>query len=148
MQWTYQGRPFDPAEHPEAIGFVYLIRNLVDGRGYIGKKRLFLKKRKTVTVALKNGTKKKKRKSVMEGSDWRSYYGSNDELKADVARLGEDSFTREVLHICPALGVCSYLEAKEQFRHEVMEHPDAWYNRWLSVRVRSSHLKTLLTQQA
>jgi hypothetical protein len=39
-------------------------------------------------VKLKNGTKKKKRIKGKIESDWRDYYGSNDQLNKDVAQLG------------------------------------------------------------
>jgi hypothetical protein len=81
---------------------------------------------------------KKKRYKVQ--SDWQTYYGSNEELKKDVILLGVESFSREILHLCKSKGECSYLEAKEQFHNNVMEGND-YYNTWIMVRVRKSHIK-------
>jgi hypothetical protein len=44
------------------------------------------------------------------------------------------------MHLCKSKGECSYLEAKEQFAHNVMEG-DEYYNNWIMVRVRKSHIK-------
>ena len=62
-------------------------------------------------------------------------------LLADVALLGRDSFAREILQLCATKGQCSYMEAKYQFEHAVLEHPDLWYNEQIRVRVSRSHLK-------
>jgi len=51
-----------------------------------------------------------------------------------------DNFKREILHLCKSKGVCGYLEAKEQFVNSVLENDD-YYNTWIMVRVRKSHLK-------
>ena len=82
----------------------------------------------------------KKKKRIKVSSDWQSYYGSNSELQNDVKLLGEESFTREIIHLCKSKGACGYLEAKEQFIRNVLESDD-YYNSWIMVRVRKSHLK-------
>ena len=86
-------------------------------------------------------------RSLAKESDWRDYWGSSDRLIADVAQLGEDKFTREILHYCPSRGIASYLEAREQFERRVLENDD-YYNGIINVRVGGSkilkeHLKTL-----
>lgn len=133
MQWIYNESNL--TEIPEgAVGFVYIITNTVTGRAYIGKKRFWFSKRKQV---------KGKKKKLKVESDWREYYGSSDEIAADVKTLGADKFTRRILRICYSLGECSYYEAKLQFQHEVLEHPDKWYNAWVACRVRRSHMTWL-----
>jgi hypothetical protein len=133
MDWVFDGAPLE-AIPEKAVGFVYLISNTLSGKSYIGKKRFFFSKSKQV--------KKKKKKFKVE-SDWRTYYGSSDEIATDVATLGAENFTRTILRICYSLGECSYYEAKLQFQHEVLEHPDKWYNAWISVRVRRNHVTWL-----
>ena len=131
-QWLYNGKPID--ELPEGCeAFVYLITNNHTGRMYVGKK---LARFKTTKPPLKG--KKRKRRGTKE-SDWREYWGSSDQLKADVAELGEDQFTREILHFCPSRGVASYLEAKEQFDREVLLR-DEYYNGIINVRVGGSKI--------
>ena len=92
MNWTYQGKEI--TEIPDEYeGFVYLITNLTNNQKYIGKK---LAKFKNTKPPLKG--KKNKRRGYKE-SDWRTYWGSSDRLNADVASLGEDKFTREILYL-------------------------------------------------
>lgn len=130
MQWTYQGIIVE--EIPEdIIGFVYLITNLTTGRKYIGKKLAQFKRTKP---PLKG--KKRKRKSTVE-SDWRDYWGSSESLQADVAALGPEQFTREIIYYCKSRSELSYLEAKEQFDRCVLETDD-YYNGIINVRVGGS----------
>jgi len=82
--------------------------------------------------------KKRKRRTTVE-SDWRTYWGSSEHLNADVAQLGEDNFTREILYYCESRGELSYLEAKEQFDRGVLE-TDEYYNGIINVRVGSSNI--------
>ena len=140
MTWYYQDEIIEelPAD---CEGFVYLITNLTNDRKYVGKK---LAKFKKVRPPLKG--KKNKRRSKVE-SDWRDYWGSSDNLLADVAELGQDKFKREILYLCPSRGIMSYLEAKEQFDRRVLE-TDEYYNGIINVRVGGSnilreHLKTI-----
>ena len=85
----------------------------------------------------------KVRKRYKVESDWKDYWSSSDELKADVAKLGEQNFTRTILHLCKNKGSCNYLEAKEQFLNGVLEYPELWYNAWIQVKVMRSHVKLL-----
>jgi hypothetical protein len=130
MQWTYKGNEIDKILD-DYEGFVYLITNTTTGQKYIGKK---LAKFKTTKPPLKG--KKNKRRGTKE-SDWREYYGSSDRLNADVATLGEDKFTREILYLCKGRGEMSYIEAREQFDRRVLETDD-YYNGIINVRVGGS----------
>ena len=141
--WTYNNKVVN--DLPDDVeGFVYVITNLVDNRKYIGKK---LARFKTTKPPLKG--RKNKRRGTKE-SDWRTYWGSSDHLNADVLALGEDKFTREIIHYCPSRGILSYMEAKEQFDRRVLE-TDEYYNGIINVRVGSSkilkeHLQSLKTK--
>ena len=143
MSWHYQGNPI--TELPEdCAGFVYLITNTVSGRKYIGKKLAKFSKTTYKTVKLKNGNKKRKRIKSKINSDWLTYYGSNIELSKDVATLGAEHFTREILFFCNSKAECSYIEAREQFRHQVLESSD-YYNGHIQVRVHGSHILNKLS---
>lgn len=63
-----------------AIGFVYRITDKDNGRFYIGQKKLY----KTETRPPLKG-KVRKRKIIKE-SDWRTYCGSCNELKAEIQK--------------------------------------------------------------
>lgn len=129
-EWTYQGSPF--TEVGSNYGYVYIITNLINNRQYIGKKFFWSTKRKQVN---------KKRKSYKVESDWKEYWSSSEELKNDVLTLGNENFSREIIHLCPNKGTANYLEAKEQFTRSVLENKSLWYNSWISVKVMRSHLK-------
>jgi hypothetical protein len=79
-------------------------------------------------------------KRVLVESDWRDYYGSSAQFCSEVARNGKDKYVREILHLCKSKGEASYLEAHEQFKHNVLLD-DSYSNAWIMVRVRKEHLK-------
>ena len=138
MTWTYRKRIIESLPE-DCVGFVYLITNKVSGRKYIGKKLAKFKKTTYKTVTLKNGKKKKKKIRGTIDSDWQTYYGSSVELTKDVETLGAQNFTREILFYCKSKAECSYIEAREQFKHKVLESDD-WYNGHIQVRVHGSHI--------
>jgi hypothetical protein len=131
LNWTYNGKDFTEDLVGNNYGFVYQIINLTNGRKYIGKKFFYSAKTKQV---------KGKKKKYKASSNWQTYYGSSDNLTKDVLQLGHENFNREILHLCLTKGECGYLEAKEQFRNNVLE-TDNYYNSWIMVRVRKDHIK-------
>ena len=142
MSWLFESKQVDVLPE-DCVGFVYLITNKLTGRMYIGKKLAKFSKTTYKTVKLKNGNKKKKKIRSKVDSDWQTYYGSNEELNRDVQNLGTDNFTREILYFCSSKAECSYIEAREQFTHKVLESAD-YYNGHIQVRVHGSHIKDKL----
>jgi hypothetical protein len=139
MNWSYQGSAVE--ELPDdCVGYVYLIKNTITGRMYIGKKLAKFAKTTTKVVKLKNGTKKKKKIRSKVDSDWQEYWSSSEELKKDVASLGQDKFTREILRYCKSKNELSYYEAKYQFDHDVLLDDVNWYNGWITIKVRKFKL--------
>ena len=134
LEWTYNDKIFTENDIDNNYGFVYIIENLLTGKKYIGKKLFWSARTKQVN-------KKKKKYKVI--SDWQEYYGSNEKLKTDIETNGKENFTRTIIHLCKSKGECSYLEAKEQFNRNVIES-DEYYNTWIMVRVRDSHIKQLI----
>lgn len=138
MTWFYQGQ--EVVELPEdCVGYVYCITNLTNNRKYIGKKLAKFSKTTYKTVKLKNGIKKKKKIRSKVASDWQDYYGSSPNLTIDVVALGKENFKREILVYCKSKSECSYIEAKLQFEHKVLESND-YYNGHIAVRVHGSHI--------
>ena len=129
--WLYNDQEFAEDMIDDNIGFVYIITNLSNNKKYIGKKLFKFSKTKKV-----NG---KKKKTKVE-SNWKSYFGSNEELLEDAKVLGEDNFKREILHLCKSKGTANYLEMKEQILHNALES-NCYYNQWISVKVHRSHIK-------
>jgi hypothetical protein len=131
LNWEYNKKDFTETDIGDNYGFVYIITNEKTGKKYIGKKFFYSMKTKVI---------KGKKKRYKIASDWQTYYGSNTELQNDVKLHGMELFKREIIHLCKSKGECGYLEAKEQFERSVLESND-YYNTWIMVRVRKSHIK-------
>ena len=120
--WTYQGSTFTSAHISDFFGFVYRITNIETGKKYIGRK-YFWSKRKP------RGGKRR----VTSESDWKRYYGSSDELKADRKIFGSDIFKREILSLHETLGKVNFEETRQLFLNNVLtesltDGTPAYYN--------------------
>lgn len=133
--WYYQGKEIEEIDTKLYPCFVYKITNLLNDRFYIGYKQTLFTKRKQV--------KGKKKKHLVE-SDWKNYWSSSEELKADVEKLGVENFSREILYFCKSKSMASYLELREQIDKRVMETPETNYNGIVNARVSRMHLKNVL----
>jgi hypothetical protein len=134
--WHYKGEEFTSEMIGDYIGFVYIITDLSNNKKYVGKKLLTSKRK---LPPLKGKTRKR---TVIKESDWQSYFGSSDEVKAILEEKGADNFHREILHLCNAKGELSYMELKEQMDREVLLN-DEYYNGILQVKIHRSHVKNL-----
>lgn len=112
--WLFNGVPYDSPD--KFAGFVYLITNKLDGRRYIGRKYFW-------SIRKQKGKKRRQRSE----SDWREYYGSSQELLADIEKLGEENFERRILSLHTTRGDVNYEEVRQQFLLGVLES-DEWYN--------------------
>ena len=145
MSWLFESKTIEVLPE-DCVGFVYVITNNITGRRYIGKKLAKFSRTTYKTVKLKNGKKKRKKIRGKIESDWQTYYGSNEQLNKDVAQLGNENFTREILYYCRSKAECSYIEAREQFSRRVLESDD-WYNGHIQVRVHGNHIKKIKSGQ-
>lgn len=137
--WYYGNFLLDDIQNPNsmpvnAIGFVYIIENIKNGKKYIGKKLL--------TKAAYKQSKGKKKKKIRKESNWRNYFGSNQELLDDVAKFGKENFHRHIIKFCSSKGELSYTEAHQQFIHQVLLS-DKYYNSWIQCKIHKKHVKGL-----
>ena len=133
--WTYENKLYDEAPK-KYMGFVYLITDLTTNRKYIGKK-LFWNTRK-----LKPLKGKTRRRTQVVESNWKNYYGSNEELQQLVENSHAQRFEREILHLCTKKGIMSYLEAREQFDRNVLLS-DEYYNNFIGCKIHGKHVAGL-----
>ena len=112
----------DFPNHEEIIGFIYKITNLKTGKFYIGKKSLCTRRKTRISKKekLQTGTRKVF-KQVVKESDWKTYYGSSLDLKADVAKLGPENFKREILELCCTKKYLNYCEFLHQVKYDVLK---------------------------
>ena len=130
--WLFDNEEFTitPEEYQ---GFVYVITELDTGKKYIGKKNFW--KPKTLPI-----TKKRKRRvRTRTESDWKTYYGSSDEVCRLVESRGLENFNRKILKLCKTKGDMSYYEAKLQFDNDVLFNDD-YYNNFIGCKIHAKHL--------
>lgn len=137
MTWLYEGKPFSSDDIDGNAGFVYEITDTLNGKKYIGKKKLS----STRTLKPLKGQQRKRR--VVSESDWESYYGSSEEVKALVEEFGTQRFTRKILRLCKTTAETSYYELKEQVMNDVLLKPDEYYNAFVGGKIHRNHLKHL-----
>jgi|TARA_Y100000034_G_C6890805_1_gene409727 hypothetical protein len=140
IPWKYNGEVFVPPEEftPEIwYGFVYMIYSLrPDGKKYIGKKFFWKQKILPITKT------RKRRKRLKVESDWKTYWGSNKHLVADIEKFGQLMWRRQILHLCKTKGECAYMETKEQFDRNVLL-TEEYYNGIINCRIGANAVKNL-----
>lgn len=113
---------FNPSD---VFGFLYCIHNKATNQFYWGKKQFF------------HGGKKKSKTHGKEMS-WRTYTGSSEHLKKDIALFGNDNFSFEIVEVYNTKGGLYYAEAYSQMVSESMteyladELTPRFYNRQIA----------------
>jgi hypothetical protein len=97
------------------FGFIYLIRNRINGRGYIGSKQY---------VSTKGKVKGQE-------TTWRTYTSSSKELVIDVKQHGLASFDFICLEEYVNRGTLGYAEAWSMMHVEAFPNQDKWYNKYM-----------------
>lgn len=136
--WIYENKIFESSMINDYYGFVYKIENLESNKFYIGKKFFWASK-----ILPPNKTTRKRKKRIKVESDWKNYYGSSGALKEDINKIGKESFSRTILHLCKSRGECSYLEMKEQMINDVLLKPEVYYNSLVGGKIHRNHVKRL-----
>ena len=132
--WYYEDKEFLEEDIGNYVGFVYNITNLTNNRQYIGKKLFNFSK-----ILYR----KAKNKRLKVRSDYMTYYGSNDELNADVKLLGAENFRRDIIRLCNSKSECNYFELREQVIKDVLLFPSKYYNAYVGTKVNRKQLGAL-----
>jgi hypothetical protein len=110
--WTFDGKEFDSEDIGDSYGFVYIITT-PENQKYIGRKYFW-------SIRKARGKSRRQRSE----SDWKTYYGSSDILKAKIKDSDKSLFRREIISLHSTKGRVNYEEVKEQFAHGVLESDD------------------------
>jgi len=135
--WTYLGKTFESEDINDYYGFIYRITNTTNGHDYIGRKYFTTIKKRPPLKGKKN-----KRRETVE-TDWKDYWGSSARLVEDMARLGKDKFTREIIHLCKSRGETNYMEAYYQFKEGVLLKENN-YNGIIQIKLGKGSVKDLI----
>lgn len=113
----------DPSfDYTEYYGYIYMTVHTKTGRSYIGKKAFQhttnkkLGKKELAELPITRG-KKPTKKQVIKESDWKTYYGSANEIKL----LPKDEMKRYVIMLCKTKKQLTYCETKYLFQYNVLE---------------------------
>ncbi len=141
--WTYKGKEVSSLKDMPSgsFGFIYEVTHKPSGKKYLGKKQLIYRRKKKIgkreTEILKEEKKEAgetnwwivpKKKVVEKESDWKTYCGSQSEVKALVKEDGLDSFDREILDYAFHKKDLTYKETKLLFQQEVLESGSVYFN--------------------
>jgi len=134
MNWLYNEVTIeDISQFPEnTYGFVYRVTHIPTGKSYIGKKVLYFNKKtklgkKEIAIQIGPG-RKPTTKIVTKESDWKTYYGSEPEIKKLLAENRHNEFEKVILKLVDSKKLLTYFEIKYQFIFEVLEQPNKWFN--------------------
>jgi hypothetical protein len=113
----------DPSfDFTEYYGYIYMTVHTKTGRTYIGKKAFQhttnkkLGKKELAEIPVTRG-KRPTKKQVIKESDWKTYYGSANEIKL----LSKDEMKRYVIMLCKTKKQLTYCETKYLFQYNVLE---------------------------
>ena len=125
--WLYKDKQINQLSdmpEPQPFGFIYEVTHTPTGRKYLGKKQLISIQNKPLgkkELALLTDKRASKKKQVTKESDWKTYYGSNPEIKSLIKEGKQSEFKREILMFVPTKKLLTYYENKFLFINEVIE---------------------------
>lgn len=128
--WIYQTKAINTIEElpdSEALcGFVYCVKNTINGRTYYGKKSFYSTLKKSLgKKELKTVTDKRLKtyKKVTKESNWKSYWGTvnpKEELVSDLDVYGMVNFTRTIIALAYSKKELTFLELEHQVFNNVL----------------------------
>lgn len=86
--------------------YIYITTNLLNGKCYLGQRKV--PQGKTIE------------------ND--AYLGSGTLLLKAIKKYGKENFAKEIIHVCKTQKEADFLEIKEIKQRRVIENPDKWYN--------------------
>lgn len=117
----------------EYEGYIYITTILDTNRKYIGKKNFFhntnvkLGKKELANLPTTRG-KKPSKKKVTKESDWKTYYGSAQEIKDSVKQYPKERIIRTLIRLCKSKKELTYYECKYLFDYNVLEPNSGFIN--------------------
>jgi hypothetical protein len=131
--WIYKGKIItELSDMPEnTFGFIYEITHIPSGRKYLGKKQLMSVTNKALgkkELAALTDKRLSKKKQIIKESDWKTYYGSQSEIKQLIKEGNKEDFKREILCFVPTKKLLTYYETKYLFVNEVLESGSNYFN--------------------
>lgn len=87
--------------------YIYITTNLINGKRYLGQRKV--------------------PKCKTPQND--NYLGSGTLLLKAVKKYGKHNFTKDIIHICTTQKEADFLEIIEIREREILENKDLWYNR-------------------
>ena len=137
VSWRFKDKLITEIDDmPEGtFGFIYRVTHLPTKKKYIGKKVLFFERNvklgKRALEALKEerkaagiGGRVPQKKKVVKESDWKTYYGSQEDIKKLVRSSKPEDWTREILDFVPTKKLLTYYEIKHIFINNALEDSD------------------------
>src|SRR5210317_301306 len=137
VTWRYRDKLITEIEDmPEGTyGFIYMVTHLPTKKKYIGKKVLYFERNvklgKRALEALKEerkaagiGGRVPAKKKVVKESDWKTYYGSQEDIKKLARTSKPEDWSREILDFVPTKKLLTYYEIKHIFINDALEDPD------------------------
>ena len=135
MNWIYKNNSIeDIIQFPNnTFGFVYMTTHKPTGKSYIGKKVLFHNQKKKLgkkELAALTGIvgRRPSYKLIVKESDWKTYYGSQTDIKKLLVEGKKDEFERTILKCVETKKQLTYFEIKYQMLYQVLEKPDEFFN--------------------
>ncbi len=143
VNWTYNNKVIDHIDKfPQgAIGIIYRIDNLTNGRYYFGRKTCISNRKKKLTITekkLEENKRKTFKYEITETIGWKTYMGSNKPLLVDLTN--GDNYKKEIIQFCFSKAEMTFYETRAIICSTCLLSEDC-YNSWVSCKVYKSHLK-------
>lgn len=138
--WLYKEQEINNIEdmgEKIPFGFIYEVTHLPTGKKYLGKKQLISVQKKALgkkELALITDKRASKKKTIIKETDWKIYYGSQEEIKQLVKESDLKDFKREILMFVYNKKLLTYYEDKYLYINEVIEPGSNYFNSNVSGR--------------